>query len=93
MVNLTGSFYLIGGLVLILGIVLGVRSFLESRRKKATAFRNYFCTEFDPDIFHYISSGEDENAQSDRRSQFVPFRLPHLDRGLSADNATQWDRE
>ena len=44
---------LFGGFVLILGIVLAFSRFFENRRRRATEFRNYFCSGFERDLFPF----------------------------------------
>jgi hypothetical protein len=75
MFHLTNALLIVAALVLIPGVVMAVRAFLENRREEAAPFRNYFGSEYDRKLFRHSSFRETEDWQADRHPRFAPFRL------------------
>jgi hypothetical protein len=96
MFHLTIAMLLIGAIVLLLGVVLAVRAFIEKRNGEMAPFRDYFGPEYDRDLRRQSAFSDSEDWRADYQSRFTPFRL----RDPEANNqetrvsgATQWDRE
>ena len=86
---------LFGGFVLILGIVLAFSRFFENRRRRATEFRNYFCSGFERDLFPFSSFDDDETLDGNH-SKFAPIRLRSFgdnDRNIRISGASRQDLE
>lgn len=66
---------LVGAFILIVGVVLGVREFLERRRVQAESFRDYFGPDYDRDLLQQSVLSETEDWLADRQVRFSLFCL------------------
>ena len=76
MYHLTNAQLIIGAFVLILGVFIAVKTFLDNRRKEKAPFRNYFGPEYDRDLLRQ-SSWCDEGETYDGRTRFEGFNVRH----------------
>ena len=96
MVHLTIGPLIFGALILIVGIVLAVSTFLENRRAESEPFRDYLGPAYERDLGQYSTFSETEDWLADDHSDFVPFLLhdPEVDQPRTKVNGVaQPDRE
>jgi hypothetical protein len=70
----TNAIFFAGAFVLILGVGLAVKAFLERRRGKWAPFQDYFGPDYDRDLLQQSAFSETEDWLADRQARFAPFR-------------------
>jgi hypothetical protein len=94
--HLTSPQLLLVAFALTLGIISALATVVQFRLQKVRMFRNYYCTEIDPNHSTNDSFSQAEGIPADERSVFADFgfRYTHSStRQANAQNSNRFERE